>query len=48
MRGDMLQALDCIEREEEAPQSELPVLFSCLLNEDEWKVIIKVLLVASS
>lgn len=43
--GDMLEALDCIEREEEAPQSELSILFSCLLNEDEWKVIIKVLLV---
>lgn len=45
MRGDMLEALDCIEREEEAPQSELSILFACLLNEDEWKVIIKVLLV---
>lgn len=41
----MLEALDCMEREEEASPNELCVLFSCLLHEDEWKVIIKALLV---
>ena len=41
----MVAALDCMEREEEATQSELYILLSCLFNEDEWKVIIKAWLV---